>query len=117
MCRIISILRTLCLVTSLISIGVALDNGMPRRRGDAHFCYEEEKCGPASPLWDEKCKIGQRQSPINLPLMSDASAKAVTLDFNDKYNSNGIVILKQLRLLHQFFFRVFDTQQWSHHSN
>lgn len=77
------------LVALLISNGHALDDGIPRRRDGSHYCYEDEQCGPTSPLWDGECKMGLQQSPINLPSMSDSSAKVVTLDFNDKYHSEG----------------------------
>lgn len=82
-------IQKLLFLSPLISIGVALDNGIPMRRSDDHFCYEDDACGPDSKLWDGECKTGFRQSPINLPILSDASAKVARLQFNEKYYSDG----------------------------
>jgi len=45
------------------------------------------------PKWDGVCVSGSLQSPINLPLLPNADAERIELNFNDKYHSNGSACL------------------------
>lgn len=71
---------------------LGLDNGKITHE---EFCYEEKSCGPESNDWPGECKVGQSQSPIDLPYEPHRHTRHVELEFNDQYCNNG-------KLLHSF---------------